>query len=93
MIVVVYDTKGPKIKKSSRRKTTFVINKKNGKRPTSHRSTTYPCYVPILGESAGAGRVGLAGANIQSFYIFTRALIIKNNIVYWYNKKRNHEKL
>ena len=49
---------------------------KNGKRPTSHRSTTYPCYVPILGESAGAGRVGLAGANIQSFYIFARALLL-----------------
>jgi hypothetical protein len=68
---------GPKIKKSSRRKTTFeLILKKNGKRPTSHRSTTYPCYVPILGESAGAGRVGLAGANIQTFYIFARALLL-----------------
>jgi len=50
-------------------------NKKNGKRSTSHRSTTYPCYVPILGESAGAGRVGLAGANIQPFYIFASALL------------------
>ena len=49
--------------------------KKNGKRPTSHRSTTYPCYGPILGESAGAGRVGLAGTKIQSFYIFTSALL------------------
>jgi hypothetical protein len=76
--------KRPKIKKSSIRKTTFVKIfkkklkqvqiKKNGKRPTSHRSTTYPCYVPILGESAGAGRVGLAGAKIQSFYIFASAL-------------------
>ena len=44
----------------------------NGKRPTSHRSTTYPCYVPILGESAGAGRVGLAVANIQFFCIFAK---------------------
>ena len=89
--------KGPKIKKSSRRKTTFELilkknlnitfrlKKKNGKRPTSHRSTTYPCYVPILGESAGAGRVGLAGANIQSFYIFARALTLKNIVVYWLN--------
>ena len=78
--------KGPKIKKSPLRKTTFKKNsKKNpdtsgklkkGKRPTSHRSTTYPCYVPILGESAGADRVGLAGANIQSFYIFARALCL-----------------
>ena len=47
---------------------------KNGKRPTSHRSTTYPCYVPILGDFVGAGRVGLADANIHSFYIFARAL-------------------
>ena len=78
---------GPKIEKSSIRKTTFELIlkknpnikfrlKKNGKRPTSHRSTTYPCYVPILGESAGAGRVGLAGANIQSFYIFARPLLL-----------------
>jgi len=61
------------MKKSSRRKTT-LYEIKNGKRPTSHRSTAYPCYVPILGESAGADRVGLAGANIQTFYIFARAL-------------------
>ena len=58
---------------------------KNGKRPTSHRSTAYPCCVPTLGESAGAGRVGLAGANIQSFYIFARALTLKNIVVYWLN--------
>ena len=38
---------------------------KKGKRPTSHRSTTDPCYVPILGDFAGADRVGLAVANIQ----------------------------
>ena len=104
MIIDVYDTKGPKIKKSSRRKTNFVRNnskknlpkwkiKKNGKRPTSHRSTAYPCYVPILGESAGADRVGLAGANIQSFYIFARALFIKNNVLYWGIQNPNHEKL
>jgi len=41
-----------------------------------HRTATtaYPCCVPTLGESAGAGRVGLAGANIQSFYIFASEL-------------------
>jgi hypothetical protein len=37
-------------------------------------------HVPLLcshpGESAGAGRVGLAGANIQSF-IFLQALFVK----------------
>ena len=40
-----------------------------------HRTatTTYLCYVPILEDSAGAGRVGLAVANIQSFCIFARA--------------------
>ncbi len=39
-----------------------------------HRTATtaYPCYVPILGDFAGAGRVGLAVANIQSFSIFAR---------------------
>jgi len=46
---------------------------KNGKRPTSHRSTAYPCYVPILGDFAGAGRVGLAGANIQSILYFCKS--------------------
>jgi len=54
-------------KKSSKLEDYF--NKK-GKRPTSHRSTTYPCYVPILGDFAGADRVGLAFANIQLICIF-----------------------
>ena len=54
-------------------KITFI---KKGKRPTSHRSTTYPCYVPILGDFAGADRVGLAVANIQFICIFTTELII-----------------
>ena len=51
---------------------------KNGKRPTSHRSTTYLCYVPILEDFAGAGRVGLAGANIQSFCIFANGIKLIN---------------
>tara|TARA_R110000796_G_scaffold252619_2_gene388827 strand:- start:72643 stop:72804 length:162 start_codon:yes stop_codon:yes gene_type:complete len=34
-------------------------------------TTTYPCCVPTLGDFAGAGRVGLAGANIQCFNFFT----------------------
>ena len=60
-----------------------------------HRTatTTYLCCVPTLEDFEGAGRVGLAGANIQPFYIFARALIIKNIVVYWYIKKRNYEKL
>ncbi len=37
-----------------------------------HRTATtiYPCCVPTLGDSTGAGRVGLADANIQSFNFF-----------------------
>jgi len=33
--------------------------KKVGKLLISHRSTIYPCYVPILGDSTGAGRTRL----------------------------------
>lgn len=29
---------------------------KKGKLLSSHRSTIYPCYVPILGDLTGAGR-------------------------------------
>ena len=50
-----------------------------------HRTatTTYLCCVPTLEESAGAGRVGLAAANIQSFYIFTRGIVcIKNHCIF-----------
>ncbi len=41
-----------------------------------HRTATtaYLCCVPTLEESAGAGRVGLAGANVQQFYFFARQL-------------------
>ena len=43
-----------------------------------HRTatTTYLCYVPILEDSAGAGRVGLAVANIQSFCIFANEILL-----------------
>lgn len=42
-----------------------------------HRTATtaYLCCVPTLEEFAGAGRVGLAGANIQSFYVFTSDIV------------------
>lgn len=48
-----------------------------------HRTatTTYLCYVPILEDSAGAGRVGLAVANIQSFCIFARPKHRKKAVV------------
>ena len=41
-----------------------------------HRTATtaYLCCVPTLEDSAGAGRVGLAGAKIRQFYIFARQL-------------------
>ncbi len=41
-----------------------------------HRTatTTYLCCVPTLEESVGAGRVGLATANIQSFCILASEL-------------------
>jgi hypothetical protein len=58
--------------KGIKKKNPKQVRIKNGKRPTSHRSTTYLCYVPILEDFAGAGRVGLASANIQSFYFFAR---------------------
>jgi len=42
-----------------------------------HRTATtaYLCCVPTLEEFAGAGRVGLAGANIQTFYVFASNLV------------------
>ncbi len=41
-----------------------------GKLPLSHRSTKYPCFVPNLGESMGAGRRGLTHGKINKFLIF-----------------------
>lgn len=37
-------------------------------------TTVYPCYVPILGDSTGAGRVGLAVANIGIIRILARKM-------------------
>ena len=36
----------------------------------SHRSTIYPCYLPVLGDSTGAGRINLPSAKIQFFLIY-----------------------
>jgi hypothetical protein len=43
-----------------------------------HRTatTTYLCCVPTLEDFEGAGRVGLAGANIQSFIISTNQKLV-----------------
>ena len=39
-------------------------NKKANRRRTA--TTAYPCYLPVLGDSAGAGRIRLARtANLQ----------------------------
>ncbi len=41
-----------------------------------HTATTvYPCFVPALGDSTGAGCVGLANANIGQLGIITMILI------------------
>lgn len=37
---------------------------KKGKLLSSHRSTIYPCYVPILGDLTGAGRERLTRRKI-----------------------------
>ncbi len=39
----------------------FIGNKK-GQVTTSHCSTSYPCYVSVLGDSEGASRIGLTRA-------------------------------
>ena len=60
-----------------------------------HRTatTTYLCYVPILEDSAGAGRVGLAVANIQSFCIFARAKPHNRLPFSFITVKIDHEKI
>jgi hypothetical protein len=51
-----------------------------------------PPYVPILGESAGAGRVGLAGAKIL-FYILQTLCALKITLYIGSIQNLNHEKL
>ena len=42
------------------------VNKlKKGKPLSSHRSTTYPCFVPNLGDLAGAGRERLTPCKLS----------------------------
>jgi glutaminyl-peptide cyclotransferase len=59
-----------------------------------HRTatTTYLCCVPTLEESAGAGRVGLAGANIQPFLNSANALPNIKYVVYCRTIFNNHMK-
>lgn len=42
-----------------------------GKLLSSHRSTAYPCSVPSLGDSAGAGRERLTRCKINNYFYFT----------------------
>lgn len=54
-----------------------------------HRTatTTYLCCVPTLEESAGAGRVGLASANVQHFLYFCNTFVpIKYHCILVYQK-------
>ncbi len=43
--------------------------------PHHTATTTYPCCLPALGDSAGAGCVGLAGANIAIFVPFHKTFL------------------
>jgi len=53
-----------------------MMIKKEKKASDLHRTatTTYLCCVPTLEDSVGAGRVGLATANIQTNYIYATLL-------------------
>jgi len=43
-----------------------------------HTATTvYPCCVPALGDSTGAGCVGLAAAKIRLFKVFASIFIVQ----------------
>ena len=44
------------------------IAQKNRQGLTSHRSTIYPCYVPILGDLTGAGRERLTRRKIIKLF-------------------------
>ncbi len=44
---------------------------KMGKLLSSHRSTAYPCSVPDLGDSAGAGRERLTHCKSNNNFYFT----------------------
>jgi hypothetical protein len=53
--------------------------KKGGKKTRAsdlHRTATtnYPCYLPILGDSLGAGRVGLAGGKDRTCFLITKQI-------------------
>jgi len=53
-----------------------------GKLLSSHRSTAYPCSVPSLGDSAGAGRERLTRCKINNYFYFTikNAKFVENDL-------------
>jgi hypothetical protein len=49
----------------------------------SHRTATTarPCYIPVLGDSAGAGRIRLArAAKVITIFYFSTVKIKKNRV-------------
>ncbi len=40
-------------------------------------TTTYPCYIPVLGDSAGAGRTRLTQAQKYVFKLFQQTYLYK----------------
>ncbi len=47
------------------------IMTKKGKLLISHRSTIYPCYLPVLGDLTGAGRIRLTQCKNSNFIIMS----------------------
>jgi len=53
----------------------------------SHRTATTarPCYIPVLGDSAGAGRIRLArAAKVRRFFTFSLLKTNKKSVHVWH---------
>jgi|GEM_PF-2209366 len=61
-----------------------------GKPPLSHRSTKYPCFVPNLGESMGAGRKGLTHGKINKFLMFPKTYLHRRLILLTVSQENLH---
>jgi hypothetical protein len=55
-----------------------------GKLLTSHRSTSYPCYLPVLGRFEGAGRIRLTRDKnskiIEQNVLLTNEICVVKNV-------------
>ena len=61
--------------------------------PHHTATTAYPCCVPALGDSAGAGCVGLAAANIQAFRLCARKIKAELvNLAQYFTSLQNEKK-